>query len=118
LRFVAVVAALLLVTGFLFWEYKLELTRQAAQTRQLADIRALVEKLAASSEAQFAEAPGRKKEIAGALEAAARGAAAGDTRLARALELLHEGKIAEDVMRPRETRSRNTMAPNESRPTM
>ena len=96
---VAVAAALALLSGFLMWEHKLQQTRreaqEAAQTRQLADIQALVEKLASTGQAQGAEAPVRKQAIAGAVEAAEKGASAGDTRFARALELLRQGKIAE-----------------------
>jgi tetratricopeptide (TPR) repeat protein len=45
--------------------------------------------------AKAREAPGRKQAIAGAVEAAEKGAVAGDTRLARALDLLKQGKVAE-----------------------
>jgi tetratricopeptide (TPR) repeat protein len=95
-----VVAVLAVVAGFLVWEHQHERTQQAEQSRQLAEqsrriaeVHALVEKLAAG-QAQGADAPGRKA-IAGAVEAAEKGAAAGDARLARALDLLKEGKVAE-----------------------
>src|SRR6516162_2401314 len=89
---VAVLAVLGVGAGFLVWEHKREL---AAQAQQLADIQALVEKLASTNHAQGADAPGRKEAIAAAVEAAEKGAAAGDTRLARALDLLKQGKVAE-----------------------
>jgi hypothetical protein len=91
---VGVVAVLAVVAAFLVWEHQHERAQGAEQNRHLADIQALVEKLTAS-QAQGAEAPGRKQAIAGAVEAAEKGAAAGDTRLARALDLLKQGKIAE-----------------------
>jgi hypothetical protein len=84
---VGVVAVLAVVSGFLVWEHRREQVQQAAQTQQLADIRSLVEKLTAG-QAQGAEAPGRKQAITAAVEAAEKGASAGDTRLARALGLL------------------------------
>jgi tetratricopeptide (TPR) repeat protein len=98
---VGVVAVLAMVAGFLMWEHQHERTQQAEQSRQLteqnrrlAEVQALVEKLTAG-QAQGADAPGRKQVVASAVEAAQKGAAAGDTRLARALDLLKEGKVAE-----------------------
>jgi tetratricopeptide (TPR) repeat protein len=95
---VGVVAVLAVVSGFLVWKDRREQVQQAAQTaaqaRQLANIQALVEKLTAN-QPQGAEAPGRKQAITDAVEAAQKGAAAGNTRLARALELLQQGKIAD-----------------------
>jgi tetratricopeptide (TPR) repeat protein len=85
---VAVIAALAMVAVFLVWEHQHE-------SRQLADIHALVENLASTGQVQGAETPSRKQAITGAVEAAEKGAAAGDTRLARALDLLKQGKVAE-----------------------
>jgi tetratricopeptide (TPR) repeat protein len=92
---IGVVAVLAVVSVFLVWEHRHERAQQAVQSRQLADIQALVEKLASGGQAQGAEGPGRKQAIAKAVEAAEKGAAAGDTRLADALELLRRGKVAE-----------------------
>jgi tetratricopeptide (TPR) repeat protein len=92
---VGVVASLAMVSGFLVFEHRHERAQQAEQSRQLADIQALVEKLASGGQTQGAEGPGRKQAIAKAVEAAQKGAAAGDTRLTDALELLRQGKIKE-----------------------
>jgi tetratricopeptide (TPR) repeat protein len=98
---VAVIAVLAVVAGFLVWEHQHERTQQAEQSRQLAeqnrrlaDVQALVEKLTAG-QTQRADTPGRKQAIAGAVEAAEKGTAEGDTRLASALDLLKQDKVAE-----------------------
>jgi tetratricopeptide (TPR) repeat protein len=84
---VTVVAVLALAAGFLVWQHGQERARQVAHEQRL---EALIERLASA-----AEAPGSKQAIARAVKAADKGAAAGDPKLARALDLLQQGNIAE-----------------------
>jgi tetratricopeptide (TPR) repeat protein len=83
---IAVVAALVLFAGYLFIEHQ-------SQQKELADFRALAEKLVAANTAQAAPAQGQA--VAEAVNAAAKGAQEGDGRLKRALELLKQNKVAE-----------------------
>ena len=86
------------VTGYFLWQTREHTTfieeqrkRESEQRRQLADLRALVDKLISISPAQAA--PGSERAIGEAVTAAADGAAKGDLRLARAMELLQAGQI-------------------------
>jgi tetratricopeptide (TPR) repeat protein len=105
---IAVVAVLVMAAGFLVWEHGRERARQIMHEQRL---EALVERLASSSPAHAAEAPDSKQAIARAVKAADKGAAA-DPKLARALDLLQQDKIAEaealfrDVAEEREAASK------------
>lgn len=85
-------------TGYFLWQTREHTTlieeqrkRESEQKQQLADLRALVEKLISIGPAQAA--PGSEAAIGEAVTAAADGAAKGDLRLARAMELLQAGQI-------------------------
>jgi tetratricopeptide (TPR) repeat protein len=87
---VLTIAVLAVVAGFLVLEDQRQRAQQAAQSRKLDEI---VERL--DHQGQGASTPGRKEALAGAVEAAAKGAAAGDARLTSAFDLLNQGKSAE-----------------------
>jgi tetratricopeptide (TPR) repeat protein len=100
----AVLAVVALVAGYFFFEHRHQLAleetrerqtaaREAEHTKQLADMKGLVEKLIGISQAQAA--PGTDKAIGNAVAAAFEGAAGGDDRLKRAVNLLHAGKVVE-----------------------
>jgi tetratricopeptide (TPR) repeat protein len=87
---VVTIAVLAMVAVFLGLENQRDRAQQVAQSRQ---IQGLADRL--DRQAQGASTPGRKQAVAGAVEAAEKGAAAGDARLASALDLLKQGKSAE-----------------------
>jgi tetratricopeptide (TPR) repeat protein len=86
------------ITGYFLWQAREHTTlieeqrkRESEQKKQLADLRALVEKLINIGRAHAA--PGSEEAVVEAVNAAANGAAKGDARLARAMELLQAGQI-------------------------
>jgi tetratricopeptide (TPR) repeat protein len=94
------------VTGYFLWQTREHTTvieeqrkRESEQKQQLADLRALVDRLINIGQAHAA--PGSERAIIDAVTAAAAGAAKGDVRLARAMELLRAGEIeaAEQLFR-------------------
>jgi tetratricopeptide (TPR) repeat protein len=101
---IGVVTALALFTGYLFIEHshqqaieaqriEAQEKRDAEQARQMADLKALTEKLISMSHGQAAPAQGQA--VAEAVNAAAKGAQEGDDRLKRALDLLKANKVTE-----------------------
>ena len=100
----AMFAVLALVAAFLYWQHERQLAmeatrhkeriaREAGHDKQLADMQALIKSLIGASQAQAA--PGAEKQVGDAVEAAVKGANAGDDRLHRALDLLKLGKPQE-----------------------
>jgi tetratricopeptide (TPR) repeat protein len=101
---VAVFGVLGLVAAVLFWQHERQLireaerhkeriAREAAHEKQLSDMQALIKSLIGASPAQAA--PGAEKQVGDAVEAAVKGANAGDDRLQKALGLLKAGKPQE-----------------------
>ena len=98
---VTVVAVLSLVAGFLVWEHNREVAvdevrekgrvaREVERDKQLAEMHSLVQNLLGISVAQAA--PGAAKALGDAVTDAQEGAAQGDERLQKALDLLKAGK--------------------------
>src|SRR5262249_40723349 len=97
-------AVLALIAGFLFWERQHQaalnearesqrVAREQVRDRQLAEMQTLVQSLISVSSAQAA--PGTERAVADAVSDAVKGAASGDERYRRALELLKEGRPQE-----------------------
>ena len=86
-----VFGVLALVTGFLVWEHKQQATLEASRERgRVQRDEDLVQKLLGISVAQAA--PGAARAVSDAITNATEGAAQGDQRLKKALELLNAGK--------------------------
>src|SRR5262245_55810034 len=94
---ITVLAVLSLVTGFLVWEHQRQITgeetrerqrlaREEARDKQLAEMHGVVQRLLGISPAQAA--PGSARALGDAVADAQEGAAQGDERLQKALDLL------------------------------
>jgi tetratricopeptide (TPR) repeat protein len=89
----ALASLLLLVSGYFAYDHWWRNENVATLIKQGEDTQALVRQLIANS--QTPVAPGREQAVGAAVTNIATGAAAGDTRLQQALDLLKAGKVEE-----------------------